>query len=156
MGKGLAGLLLGAVLAFSGCAYHKAELKEAVKAEEKEADRTIGYNWNGYTIKQKKLRHGPKNVVYEFKRRYKKDLIEDKCTATYYTYRGKITLEDINCDEDIEWITDGAGSCYFKDGPEGRFRNANKIFKYFKRELEAEKTHSLWEKANLWFDEMLW
>lgn len=159
MRRGLAGLVLGAVLAFSGCA-HKAEVKPDEKmaaAVEVEPNEGVDYRWDGYTIRQERLSQGPESgVVYKFKRRYGKDFVEDKCAAMYRTKQGRIILEDNDCDGSVEWIKDSTGLCYVGNCPEERFRNANKIFNYFEKELDVKKTHVHWEKIHLWLDEMLW
>ncbi len=135
MGKGLAGLLLGAVIAFSGCA-HKAEIKPEEKITvEVEPNENVKYRWDGYTIRQERLSQGPESgVLFKFKRKYyDKDSFEDKCSAMYRTDEGRVILENTGCDETVEWISDSTGLCYVKNCPGERFENADRIFQYFKK-----------------------
>jgi hypothetical protein len=163
MGKGLVSLLFGAVLAFSGCAYHKAEIKEAVKIEKKELNKKVDYNWNGYTINQKKLQdYTAEDLIFNFQRDYIKNEPIDKCSLSYkvksykvYGEKIKITLENEDCDKTVEWIKDNTGLHYVKNGPIKRFKEADNAFKDLKENLNVENVHKAWELNWTIFDHML-
>jgi len=133
--------------ALSGCA--TVHGKEATESQPKiVVNHIVEYRWNGYTIKINKYSPKDYNVIYTFKRDYCMGKEKDYCALKIEN----LLLEDKDCDNTVEMITDDTGFYYTRDGPAERFETANNILKKFKENIGIDNIYKRWQNERWKYD----